>query len=174
MSLLSSVAQKLCRWEHGVFKRRTCAQLWTLLCSEILCCCSWTLGMSTLTRNYQNKIIHWAVIKFLGTGSVYDTQHSQCQNRRDRWCTLQLRRNSRSITVKIFKTATENWIISEKCSSNGQTAEITIILIFIRASVTTAARIQYCHFSYQFVCKGVHELKSFYPHPHEAIIHLTG
>jgi hypothetical protein len=73
-TLLSSVAQKLCRCEHGVFKRRTCAQLQTLPCSEILCCCSWTLALSTLTRNYQNKTIHWAVIK-----CVYHTQQSQSQ-----------------------------------------------------------------------------------------------
>jgi hypothetical protein len=38
--LLTPVAQKLCRCEHGLFTSRTCVHSRTLLRIEIVCCCS--------------------------------------------------------------------------------------------------------------------------------------
>jgi hypothetical protein len=38
--LLMPVARKLCRCEHDVFTSRTCAHSRTLVCIEIVCCCS--------------------------------------------------------------------------------------------------------------------------------------
>jgi hypothetical protein len=41
--LLTPVAQKLCRWEHGVFTSRTCVHSRTLLSIEIDCWCLWRI-----------------------------------------------------------------------------------------------------------------------------------
>jgi hypothetical protein len=158
-----------CTQEQNVCSITSITSLWNPLLRL------WALAMSTLTRNHQNKTIHWLAIKFRGTGSVYDRQQSQCRTdvtddtlcydehtvawspRKYLGLSQQTGLYLKSVNQKRPKNWNYDYTDCHQGISSNNSCKDSILPFFLSICV----------------CEELHELGSFYHHPHEAIFHLT-